>query len=919
MSDPGDCGCCSGTTIGTPAAKYNRPGLPAIGYRVGSHAEFKATLLARLSSTDYPALGGLTTRDDGDYTIALCDAAAVLGDVLTFYQERIANESYLRTATETRSVTELGRLIGYRLSPGVAAGTALAFTLEEAPGAPALAARPVEVPAGTRAQSVPDPGQDPQTFETVAPITARVGWNAIPPQRSAPPAIGAGLAELHVAGTTTQLQPGDAILVVGIQREKNATSDQWELRLIERVDVDLARGITRVGWTVPLAKPPVAQAAGEGARVFALRQRAALFGYNAPEPTLILTDKNSGLFTTVGLDLVWNNFTNDGSGSKIDLDASYPKIVPGGWFLLDGGGHRQLYRVATATQVVRTAFGLSSRITRLKSDHATDLDQFPLRETLVLAQSEELTIVARPLAYPVYGSELALDRREPDLAPGQLVAVAGKRQRIVVGADTSDVGFEQPQSRVPKTGESFVLAAAPDLVTVSGVTPLDPHQLDNVAALDGQLRLQVEDHDGSVVILLGDPAQLHLQPALKDDPVLGEVATIAPGAGGVGTDLARTTLTLAVPLQRVYDRATVAINANVAPATHGETVREIVGSGDAARSHQRFALKQAPLTYVSTPSEPSGRAAAIELRVNDLAWREVPTLYGRGPLERVFVLRQDHEGRSTVVTGDGVNGACPPSGQNNIRAAYRKGLGSAGNLRAGQLSMLLTRPLGVTSVVNPSPATGGQDAGTVSDAKRDGPLGTLTLGRAVSPRDYADFARTFAGVAKAHAVWIASGRARGMHVTVAGTKGASIPAGSDTFKSLAGALRRFGDPVLPLNVRSYGAPRFRVEARVKPAPDADVAIVLPAVEATLRTAFGFEARAFGQGVSIDDVYGAIHGVPGVLAAQVLKLYRTDLGMAASEPQPRLFAELPAVAADGTVGAAELLTIDPGPIELGVMP
>ena len=55
---------------------------------------------------------------------------------------------------------ELARLIGYQLAPGVAAGTALAFTLEAAPGAPALAAQPVTIPVGTRVQSVPDPDQD---------------------------------------------------------------------------------------------------------------------------------------------------------------------------------------------------------------------------------------------------------------------------------------------------------------------------------------------------------------------------------------------------------------------------------------------------------------------------------------------------------------------------------------------------------------------------------------------------------------------------------------------------------------------------------------------------------------------------------------------------------------------------------------
>ena len=55
----------------------------------------------------------LTARDPSDPSIALLDGWATVGDVLTFYQERIANEGYLRTTTERRSVLELSRLTGY--------------------------------------------------------------------------------------------------------------------------------------------------------------------------------------------------------------------------------------------------------------------------------------------------------------------------------------------------------------------------------------------------------------------------------------------------------------------------------------------------------------------------------------------------------------------------------------------------------------------------------------------------------------------------------------------------------------------------------------------------------------------------------------------------------------------------------------
>src|SRR5258708_709001 len=130
------CGCCAGVTRETPQLINNRPALSAIVYRVGTYGTFDASMLAALSRPSLPALGQLRTRDSSDFSIALLDAWAVALDILTFYQERFANEAYLRTAVEQRSVFELARLVGYMPSPGVAASDVLAFTLSSAPGSP---------------------------------------------------------------------------------------------------------------------------------------------------------------------------------------------------------------------------------------------------------------------------------------------------------------------------------------------------------------------------------------------------------------------------------------------------------------------------------------------------------------------------------------------------------------------------------------------------------------------------------------------------------------------------------------------------------------------------------------------------------------------------------------------------------------
>ena len=90
-------------------------------------------MLAALSDPDFPALVALRTHDSSDFTIALLDAWAVALDIVTFYQERFANEAFLRTAVDQRSVFELARLVGYVPSPGVSASAVLAFTLSSAP------------------------------------------------------------------------------------------------------------------------------------------------------------------------------------------------------------------------------------------------------------------------------------------------------------------------------------------------------------------------------------------------------------------------------------------------------------------------------------------------------------------------------------------------------------------------------------------------------------------------------------------------------------------------------------------------------------------------------------------------------------------------------------------------------------------
>ena len=66
-------------------------------------------------------LPGWTTRTEADLGMALLELFAYVADQLSYYQDRVANEGFLRTAVEYESVRRLLSLIDYQMSPGVAA------------------------------------------------------------------------------------------------------------------------------------------------------------------------------------------------------------------------------------------------------------------------------------------------------------------------------------------------------------------------------------------------------------------------------------------------------------------------------------------------------------------------------------------------------------------------------------------------------------------------------------------------------------------------------------------------------------------------------------------------------------------------------------------------------------------------------
>jgi hypothetical protein len=133
-------------------------GLPALPRQMASFPEFREAMLARINSE--PALNAWRARTSDDFGIMLLEMWAYVCDSIAFYDEVIADESYLRTASLRPSVRKLVGLLGYVPRPAIAARVDLAILAE--------GRLRITLPAGTQFRSGAFPGGPPQIFELAA-------------------------------------------------------------------------------------------------------------------------------------------------------------------------------------------------------------------------------------------------------------------------------------------------------------------------------------------------------------------------------------------------------------------------------------------------------------------------------------------------------------------------------------------------------------------------------------------------------------------------------------------------------------------------------------------------------------------------------------------------------------------------------
>jgi hypothetical protein len=951
------CGCCEGVEKLTPAPTANRPGLPALRYRVGTHGTFFETMKAALSNLPVEAPGadgqtlntfrpltGLTTRDASDPAIALLDGWATVADVLTFYQERIANEGYLRTAIERRSVLELARLVGYTLRPGVASTVYLAYTVDN------TQVDPVEVPVGTRSQSIPGPDELPQSFETIEKIVACSAWNNLQARLTRPADITLGniltVETFYIGGITANLKAGDMLLFVFgpspgekavrtiAAAELQTGADRTLLRLaplpsgtaealpvldaliqhVHELGQDPAHSEERFVEGVlrelrmntflglaksPLEWPETLNDAYDGvppaeiALPFAEAVEKAVEQANTGAPVVttspdqfvakLLKEPNVQPANSLRLRRNLTHELGKGSDAHAQLLVNFaPKLKDSYYAAWSNAEVNAAVSPLEAVYVLRlkaslfganapklvtyTNVGSPAVLTPSSPDAAPEFDLAgdEKSDSLFLEQAIETIVPDSFAIVQIHRSAWDGFKRLPlsiaSVVTGQRSAygVSGKSTRLQfteawrpeVDSDKSHPDFGQyRQTLVYAQSELLKVVETPIL------EPVDGQEIE-LGALYNELV------SGRWVILSGERADIAGVAGVKTSELIMISGLRQDFDSTLPGDKTHTTLLLATPTAFTYKRETLTIFGNVVKATHGETRNETLGAGDGSQALQAFTLKQPPLTFVSAPTA-AGVASTLHVYVNNIEWHETDSLAGLGPKDRRFITKTDDNAATTVIFGNGINGSRLPTGVENVKAVYRNGIGKGGNVKAEQISLIQTKPLGVKSVINPLRASGGADKEDRDQARENAPLAVASLDRLVGLQDYTDFTRTFAGIAKADARRLSDGSRQLIHITIAGADDIPIDPTSDLYQNLLTALRKNGDEALPVQIEMRELVVLVLSAKVRLLPDYLWEPVALAIRTGLLETFGFHKRALGQPALLCEVIAAIQSVAGV--------------------------------------------------------
>ena len=948
------CGTCPSCTGVAP-----RP--PVVDPIVYRHSAIKARMLGRIASSmvgkERP-LANLRTRDDADPAVALIDAFAGSLHILAYSAARLSDDGSILRTQDRDALVNLTRMLGYEPRPALSASTTVAFKVNALAGGPTTAM----VPMGTRIASVPGQNERPQSFETETELDARAEWNAIRPAVEMRPfRVRSASKCLRIEGTGTTAKVGD--LVLAYMTEQPMIGTCWlvgRIAAIERVPDNIAPALPEARAFVDRAAPAftrlrlrstgvlktssIADDLTARNKVIVLAQRAGAFGNNAPNAKLIdaqLKDEGSKVGDAATGD--WKNLQMlvTDAGEPVTVEQAFHEIVYDQMgapspdaaqtitqaaaafkddkpvkIILAGHSDRQDTAAANLTYSERLARKVADALVA-KGVPSSAIEAKAFGDTQPASPSpggsSRNTRVEIIFVEEVSDGVIDLDAVHPDAMEGRVVLFESDRSegdqqigliRRVAERSRTDFGLSAKVSRVWLTGidlsddtgfnkrvreTSIFLETGREVLIQAVKDRVVPRKPYDRLRVQGKIDLPV----GRRIAVTGELCE-----SAKGE-MAGEIATIAEVT--IETD-GNSLLRFEQALNLRFRSITVAILGNSVQATHGETVGlepEILGSTDSRQLAPRYRLKASPLSYVPAVN-PKGYEPALKVQVSDRICDEVPTLWGLETTAHAYTVHTVEEATSELQFAGRL-----PTGFNNVRAAYRKGSGTAGNLAAGRLTTIMTPVLGVTTATNPVATEGGSDAETIEEMRTSAPQSIRTLDRVVSLSDFEVFARRFRGVGKALATELQAGMRKIVFLSIATTDLKPPVSGSDLVKQLKTALAEVAVPGRVFRIAGF----VDLAAEIGIAFAADPAILRSDVENSVRRAladrFSRARRQFGQPLTRSEILAAVQNVDGVVAARISAF---AVAGGAQETGEQLLSPAPEMKAGG-VTLAGLLWVD----------
>ncbi len=695
-----------------PVRAQNRPGLPRIAYRIGRYDDFVEAMIRNIDAA--PELAAWTHREADDPGIALLEGAAILGDILSFYQEHYANEAFLRTAAWRESVAELVRLTGYRLAPGIGGRATLAV---EVRGSTPLLIK-AGFPAKVELADVPTPAD----FQTDADLTAfphlgRFNLYRARHYRSVLPAGATTMELASVAGagdgislSAFALKPGDRLLLLpdepGWTRSGTTLTAQKApqvikvakvTRLFDRVLIDI-EGNLNEAWNNPVT-------------AYRIGRSFKHFGQNAPPQ--IVTQNTDASGNILGSSQSPTEFyrhidsSHDCGYSSASIPLA-PTLMPLNVEVNDlVVGNQLIIQTRVAATETDPKFDLSV-VRTIKAISATTLGFGNINGPSTLLTLNE-ALIRQPINIDI--APLS------DVRDWRILEVTSPPLTLRPVSDPSDSGFADGGDALRFYGTAI-----------------------QAQALAGR-RLHLSHADGRSVDLV-------CANTVGDFPILDPDA---PKMWPLSFNRAPT------PFSRAdFDESapTVTVFGNLADASQGKAEREaVLGNGDNRQIFQTFPLPKAPLTYFLSNGAIPPQVPELQIWVNGRLWTRVDTFYGNGPKDQVYIVREDAAGLSFVQFGDGESGSRLPSGIKNVSAVYRAGVGARGAGKPGAPPTASERPPGFDKLSLAGIVSGGSDPEDLEKARQAAPGKVQSLGRLVSLPDYETETLAVPGVVTATAAW----------------------------------------------------------------------------------------------------------------------------------------------------------------------